>query len=1191
MSTNPLIGNVFERKTTAQRFQQPPPASAARTGFPSAQHRTKSAFARARNARNKASLNSRAVEPPEISNVAKDQRQDNLDISASSEGRSIWQRQIGRENESRVASMSEEEREQERQELVERFGADLLQKVMLARQKRDAKPESKPWEEALRSPGKLGRKLRFAKVDPTDVHVYESAPPSPRKKTLLALPPPTGDPSEISIGRYKGRPTFTSQKTSVDEGTPEDIRTRFFPDVPADDPAIEWMQPLTSATPDSSLRFDLNGVPIPPEVSAKLPTHLGLHHHAEGSHAGYTLDDIFLLTRSTVPAQRATMLGVLCRILRQMSKTKEDGIEGLLPLAEDIRKRMLAAGVEAMSERGSVGTRAVELMWECVVGCNDSDSSADEICLEYARGDSILQSLQLDFLLPQINQLFDQRGLQHESYQQLLLILHRLAKQNAATATTIVTTNGLLSNVAQTLLLSSDSTFLPTPEVIDLLCTLVRSSRSNAQALASPADALLRFVAILPPSSHYPTSLATTLLTKTLQLYTLLASYGMSANIATAAAEQWMSVERFVASSRSRPLLCAWAHLLETWMTCAIDPHRTSPPHEILWSQIVGWDWAQDIHNLKSPLDIDVHDRDAWTALWIAQAVWLEGAQINGIRAGEQERKQVVELLLPGFGENGREGAVLHACMDAIYGELKAGSLSSSSALHAISAAIRLFVACLPPALDEVPESPPFPFPFSRVSVLCEKVVGYAFDTFTFPQVTVIRLDVSELLSQFLRLSKRSPTISKDLWLAQAFAILPLLLPGSEACVLQTLRDMYSIVSPDWAATHTPIPSVFWEKGGFTVIQPFLVHAIRPREEVYVSSRSPTPESVQLATALRLPANLPAPELGLPLYHDWMFSALGQLLRSGTSPVFKHLPASWNASETDIARTSLVLAKVSNEVLSRFSMDVFALSPCESIFACMQIIMLEHNQNQEDQALGQEVFRDPIVSKLMEDLLRARSVRSAARRGNDLEVVSARFLGRDTPFFQFYTDFVGLYDAISYGHPVFACLLFPPTAMHYPLDYRKHLYTNYRHILVKTDVREYLYPVERDAHILGAFLAVLLEYRGVAGVETEQSHAVRFIVLHHVAAAIWPDLASQDSDPTKAEERASKLWSAIAEQGSSELVKDVFHYSQQVDNGPVRLPPTCYDRAVLDETAVSSRKTCIRRWTPVRTDILDDLCK
>ena len=29
------------------------------------------------------------------------------------------------------------------------------------------------------------------------------------------------------------------------------------------------------------------------------------------------------------------------------------------------RKRMLAAGAEAMSERASVGARAIELLWEC----------------------------------------------------------------------------------------------------------------------------------------------------------------------------------------------------------------------------------------------------------------------------------------------------------------------------------------------------------------------------------------------------------------------------------------------------------------------------------------------------------------------------------------------------------------------------------------------------------------------------------------------------------------------------------------------------------------------------------------------------------------------------------------------------------------------------------------------------------
>ena len=46
------------------------------------------------------------------------------------------------------------------------------------------------------------------------------------------------------------------------------------------------------ATP-LSLQFDLTSTPIPPSLASSLPTHLRLHHHADGAHAGYTLDDVF----------------------------------------------------------------------------------------------------------------------------------------------------------------------------------------------------------------------------------------------------------------------------------------------------------------------------------------------------------------------------------------------------------------------------------------------------------------------------------------------------------------------------------------------------------------------------------------------------------------------------------------------------------------------------------------------------------------------------------------------------------------------------------------------------------------------------------------------------------------------------------------------------------------------------------
>ena len=53
------------------------------------------------------------------------------------------------------------------------------------------------------------------------------------------------------------------------------------------------------------------GTPILPSVNLSLPTHLGIHHHAEGSRAGYTVDELLLLTRSSVRVQGSTTLEVL----------------------------------------------------------------------------------------------------------------------------------------------------------------------------------------------------------------------------------------------------------------------------------------------------------------------------------------------------------------------------------------------------------------------------------------------------------------------------------------------------------------------------------------------------------------------------------------------------------------------------------------------------------------------------------------------------------------------------------------------------------------------------------------------------------------------------------------------------------------------------------------------------------------
>ncbi|KGL77894.1 RNA polymerase II-associated protein 1, partial [Tinamus guttatus] len=89
---------------------------------------------------------------------------------------------------------------------------------------------------------------------------------------------------------------------------------------------LEWMKDLPPPRQKKTkkgmqARFSLKGELIP--ADADLPTHLGLHHHGEeAERAGYTLQELFHLSRSQVIQQRTLALQILGRIV-QKSKAGE----------------------------------------------------------------------------------------------------------------------------------------------------------------------------------------------------------------------------------------------------------------------------------------------------------------------------------------------------------------------------------------------------------------------------------------------------------------------------------------------------------------------------------------------------------------------------------------------------------------------------------------------------------------------------------------------------------------------------------------------------------------------------------------------------------------------------------------------------------------------------------------------------
>ena len=1116
------------------------------------------------------------------------------------------------------------------------------------------------------------RKLRFADVTAKDVHVYESAPPSPRRKPL-ALLPPSGDDLAVSLGKWKppkfrsieladasepqlnaGKPdTGPSTAAStmaadgpLEEGTPEDIRRRFFPSLPPGDPSLAWIESTPLPDPTApTLRFDLHGAPIPPDLSAILPAHLGLHHHAEGARAGYTLDDVFLLTRSTVPAQRVLMLGILAGIVRRLAAlrrgTSSDakGMEELRGKEEEIRKRAIAAGAEAMSERGSLGSRAVEVLSEALVrwdgelmtveGAELQDDPPGEVLPDQegegaSNGDAI-SSIQLRFFLPQITTILHTADLPHLSLVQVLAILQRLAMHSNAFADEITDAPSLITNVFRAFILTaispSENSPPPNPAAIYFLTTLASASRVSASRLLEPADALLRFLTSTPASSPYPRPLATNLLAETLHLYTMFARYGLYSHIATTAAEPLAGLSTYILAPEcdSRPLLTAYVSLLAAWITCASDPHQTTPPHDILWSQVSGWGWISDLATVAHKLTQDPSDLGTWAALWSAEAAWLEGARHNCVRGGAGEREISLVRLRPAFDGGTEKEVVLGAVssLKRLLSEIPKGYDAgrglafyreiAESAL-VLSSAIRLWLACLPGDHEPLPE-PPFQLPFSLLGMLAIHSATHHLlsePSRIPPHSRPVLRPLVSFTTNYIWLSRHLPNTTRSLWLSQLSVIMMRFLPGDEDAAhrvfvaIANLVDEQFLLDFGWSA-----PPEVWSRGGLRTLAPFIAYDLVPRVDdakedetprVRVAPLLPTPHSLKPATTQRLPS---IRSFTFLYARDWLLLPLDHLLHSGTSPVWRHLPADWDASETDIVRSTLLLTRVVREAVLANGTQAFAMTRADVTFGCMKVFMLEHGQGKgAPSASGEgreEVFRDRVVGEFMEALLlpftlgaspNGLSASSAPNEQDNLELAAARFLGAGTPFFQFYTDFVTLYDAISFGHPLFSALLLPPLAQSYASDYRKLLYDDTAHVLgtVRTPIERvvgeaagaFLWPAEQEPQIVGAMLSLLVGRRARVKVEG----FVRWMAVHHIASNIWPDLR-EDLPLPIADERGRKLFEALSNQGDNRVVRDVALYWQRRD-GRVVLVPDCFD---LEPARRKNRLDWVKEWA--KSDLVE----
>ncbi len=128
------------------------------------------------------------------------------------------------------------------------------------------------------------------------------------------------------------------------------------------------------------------------------------------------------------------------------------------------------------------------------------------------------------------------------------------------------------------------------------------------------------------------------------------------------------------------------------------------------------------------------------------------------------------------------------------------------------------------------------------------------------------------------------------------------------------------------------------------------------------------------------------------------------------------LPPVWDASETEVVRATLVLARVVREAILEAMLanraPTLAMTPIEVTFSCMKVLcsnmgrfMARHLQAGKTE---KELFRDDTVGELMKALLlpctlgaslNGLSASAASNEQDELELAATRFLGTWIPFF------------------------------------------------------------------------------------------------------------------------------------------------------------------------------------------------
>ncbi|KAG0370121.1 hypothetical protein BC939DRAFT_496940 [Gamsiella multidivaricata] len=549
--------------------------------------------------------------------------------------------QIDEENKRKLASLSQEEIEQEQAELLRNLDPELVKKLM----RRNTVQRRVSFSEGV-------------KVEDKVVSMH-------------------------NIRDGHGDSAFQAKRHNEEEGDHPLALKRYFADVPAEPEKLEWMgiestsensdstksilgksvapgpQPYTVSEADppaAHYRFDFTGKIINDE---NIPVHLGLHHHGvDPTKAGYTLSELLHLIRSTVPSQRILPLNIVAKVLQNCRDPAFASFEvraGILrwlidtlrapvyirAALDDKTNSGIVAAINAIYtwtmpppnlglpediwdsldhlnrgyERISIGFKYqnitkfanMELRSDTLQASQEQGTETEETIAAHAilASKDPVEGLLAMNIIPRLRYILDVCQLPAFSNAQVLDILLTIVRSNAGAAKKAFQCEGLIAALIRHYGAISwpsergDLELNCTVKAISILDIIVRSSKEVASAVIDEGhlEPLLRFL-VVTPEAKAENRRGFAIQTQVLKLFRSLAAYGLYCNVLgdslqslllqdlaqTIAERNKGDLDPVVKTFLSRKL-SMFFQLATAWTHAAADVHRTIPEHSLCWAQ------------------------------------------------------------------------------------------------------------------------------------------------------------------------------------------------------------------------------------------------------------------------------------------------------------------------------------------------------------------------------------------------------------------------------------------------------------------------------------------------------------------------------------------------------------------------------------------------------------------------------